>query len=191
MQAHAVAVRPRIPTMSGRGSAGIFTARPSPRPEGYRDKPDFCGNRLVESLPKTLVCAFERSHACRNTAHPPLSDIIPPDCLADFFRRPPLDNETRQIKLHFGDYYIDGPIFLKSGVFIDGDWKDEYPTFCWLVLYDGDSNTVTGEDAMVVVDGVTGGEVCWCCEGAVGLHGTAVVVPIYRGKSRSPRDWLP
>ncbi|CAN0295555.1 unnamed protein product, partial [Ectocarpus sp. 12 AP-2014] len=69
-----------------------------------------------------------------------------------------LDDSEVTIKLHFGDYYIDGPIFLKSGVFIDGDWKDEYPSFCWLVLYDGDSNTVTGEDAMVVVDGVTGGE---------------------------------
>ncbi|CAM9499220.1 unnamed protein product [Ectocarpus sp. 4 AP-2014] len=74
------------------------------------------------------------------------------DCVGE------LNDSEVTIKLHFGDYYIDGPIFLKSGVFIDGDWKDEYPTFCWLVLYDGDSNTVTGEDAMVVVDGATGAE---------------------------------
>ncbi|CAN0147040.1 unnamed protein product, partial [Ectocarpus fasciculatus] len=74
------------------------------------------------------------------------------DCVGE------LNDSEVTIKLHFGDYYIDGPIFLKSGVFIDGEWKDEYPTFCWLVLYDGDSNTVTGEDAMVVVDGATGAE---------------------------------
>lgn len=50
---------------------------------------------------------------------------------------------------------MDGPIFLKSGVTLEGSYSDNYPTRSFFTLYEGDNNGKTAEEAIVVVDGVT------------------------------------
>lgn len=50
---------------------------------------------------------------------------------------------------------MDGPIFLKSGVTLEGSYSDNYPTRSFFTLYEGDNNGKTAEEAILVVDGVT------------------------------------
>lgn len=57
-----------------------------------------------------------------------------------------------------GKYYIDGPIFLKSGVDLLGSWsEDDYPYETQLILH-GDEQ-VTGTDGIINAHGVTDVEV--------------------------------
>lgn len=58
-----------------------------------------------------------------------------------------------------GDFFIDGPIYMKSGVTLDGSWIDEAPVFSFLWLYEGSNFGNVAEDAVIVVDGVTDAEV--------------------------------
>jgi len=51
-----------------------------------------------------------------------------------------------------GDYFVDGPIFLKSGVSFSGTWSDDTPNYTTFQLYQGENNGKTSEDAMFVVD---------------------------------------
>eukprot|EP00904_Undaria_pinnatifida_P008259 jgi/Undpi1/4563/HiC_scaffold_18.g07917.m1 len=70
------------------------------------------------------------------------------DCVGE------LDDTIVYITLKKGDYFIDGPVFLKSGVTLDGEYSDDSPNWTTFLLYE-DSNTVqTGEDAIMVIDGV-------------------------------------
>lgn len=61
-----------------------------------------------------------------------------------------------QVKLLTGDYFVDGPLFLKSGVSFDGSVSDDSPNHTYLELYQGENNGKTYEDAMFVIDGGTG-----------------------------------
>ncbi|CAM9500688.1 unnamed protein product [Scytosiphon promiscuus] len=70
------------------------------------------------------------------------------DCVGE------LNDAEITINLQYGEYYVDGPIFVKSGVTLDGHWYDD-SEWCELVLY-GDDDGVTGEEAIIVLDGVTG-----------------------------------
>lgn len=58
-----------------------------------------------------------------------------------------------QLNLRTGDHYVDGPVFLKSGVTISGRISDDSPNYTTFILYDGDNNGKTSEDAMLVIDG--------------------------------------
>lgn len=44
---------------------------------------------------------------------------------------------------------------MKSGVTLDGTKTDAWPNWTNFVLYDGGDNGNTGEDAIIVFDGVT------------------------------------
>lgn len=50
---------------------------------------------------------------------------------------------------------MDGPVFVKSGVTLDGEYSDDSPNWTTFRLYEGANNGNTAEDAMVVIDGVT------------------------------------
>lgn len=50
---------------------------------------------------------------------------------------------------------MDGPVFVKSGVTIEGDYSDDSPGWTFFRLYEGANNGNTAEDAVVVIDGVT------------------------------------
>ncbi|CAM9327321.1 unnamed protein product, partial [Hapterophycus canaliculatus] len=73
------------------------------------------------------------------------------DCVGE------LNDSEITVNLFYGEYYVNGPIFLKSGVTLDGYWYDD-SEWCELMLY-SDGDDVTGEEAMVVIDGVTGASV--------------------------------
>lgn len=64
-----------------------------------------------------------------------------------------------KINLSNGDYFLDGPIFVKSGVIINGGYSDDAPNYPFFQFYNGPNSESTGEDAMIVIDGVTGAEV--------------------------------
>lgn len=68
---------------------------------------------------------------------------------------------TLSPKINFqrGDYYLDGPIYLKSGVTLGGGFSDDAPRWPFLQLYDDPNSGNTVEDAIIVVDGATGAEV--------------------------------
>lgn len=61
--------------------------------------------------------------------------------------------------MHLGDHYVDGPIFIKSGVTLSGSWIDESPTFSFLYVYGDSSSINTGEDGIIVIDGAIDAEV--------------------------------
>ncbi|CAM9670164.1 unnamed protein product [Ascophyllum nodosum] len=62
---------------------------------------------------------------------------------------------TGTVTLTMGDYYVDGNIFMKSGVFLNGDYSiDDSPHTTDLILED-DAAGNTAIDAIIVVDGVT------------------------------------
>lgn len=50
---------------------------------------------------------------------------------------------------------MDGPVFIKSGVTLEGDQSDDYPAWTFFKLHEGANNENTEEDAMMVFDGVT------------------------------------
>lgn len=70
-----------------------------------------------------------------------------------------LDDTIVHINMILGDFFIDGPIYIKSGVTLDGSWIDESPVFSFLWLYEGSNFGSVTEDAVIVVDGVTDAEV--------------------------------
>jgi len=61
-----------------------------------------------------------------------------------------------QVNVERGDFFIDGPLFLKSGVSFSGTWSDDSPGFTFFNLYQGENNGKTSEDAVFVVDGGRG-----------------------------------
>lgn len=61
--------------------------------------------------------------------------------------------------MHLGDHFVDGPIFMKSGVTLSGSWIAESPQFSFLSVYEGSSNSNTGETGIIVIDGATDAEV--------------------------------
>ncbi|CAM9220801.1 unnamed protein product [Pylaiella littoralis] len=75
------------------------------------------------------------------------------DCVGE------LNDSTFYLNLRTGDHYVDGPVFLKSGVTISGRISGDSPNYTTFILYDGDNNGKTSEDAMLVIDGVVGGVV--------------------------------
>lgn len=64
--------------------------------------------------------------------------------------------------MHLGDHFVDGPIFIKSGVTLSGSWIAESPQFSFLFVYEGSNNRNTGEDGIIVIDGATDAEVRNC-----------------------------
>ena len=61
--------------------------------------------------------------------------------------------------MRLGDYFVDRPIFIKSGVTLSGSWIDEAPTFTFLLVYEGSNSRNSGEDGIIVIDGATDAEV--------------------------------
>ncbi len=64
-----------------------------------------------------------------------------------------------QLNVQKGDFFVDGPLFLKSGVSFSGTWSDDSPNYTKFKLYPGENNGNTTEDAIFVVDGGRGGVV--------------------------------
>lgn len=71
----------------------------------------------------------------------------------------PPDLPNTQISLSTGDYFLDGPIFIKSGVTLGGGYSDDAPNYPFFQIYDGPNTASTTEDAMIVIDGATNAEV--------------------------------
>ncbi|CAM9952012.1 unnamed protein product [Ascophyllum nodosum] len=61
---------------------------------------------------------------------------------------------TGTVSLPLGDYFVDGNIFMKSGVTLDGDNAEDRPSETYIFLEDGAAGN-TAIDAIIVVDGVT------------------------------------
>ena len=70
----------------------------------------------------------------------------------------PLGFFHQKIQLYLGNYYLDGPIFFKSGVTISGRFNVEFTTYTDLVFYEGANSGNTAEEAIVVFDHATGAE---------------------------------
>lgn len=64
----------------------------------------------------------------------------------------------QQIEFQLGEYYLDGPIFVKSGVTISGQYSSEFTTYTEFILYEGDNIGISGEDGIIVIDSVKGAE---------------------------------
>ena len=58
-----------------------------------------------------------------------------------------------------GGFFVNGPIFLKSNVTLDGAWNPEFGTWSYFYVYDGPNIRSTGEDAVIVIDGATSAQV--------------------------------
>ena len=54
-----------------------------------------------------------------------------------------------------GDFFLDGPVFIKNGVTLSGGVNPEGPITTFFILYEGDNNGNTAEEAVIVIDGVT------------------------------------
>ena len=81
----------------------------------------------------------------RNVASPP---PLPPHLVSE-----------SKIKLELGEYFLDGPIFVKSGVTLSGMYSSDSSSYTELVLYDGANNENAAEEAIIVIADVTGAEV--------------------------------
>ena len=53
------------------------------------------------------------------------------------------------------DSFMDGPVFVKSGVTLSGGKSDDAPGYTFFKVYDGENNGNSAEDATVVIDGAT------------------------------------
>lgn len=71
------------------------------------------------------------------------------DCVGE------LDDSTVHITFRTGDYFLDGPVFVKSGVTLQGATSDDYPAWTYFNLHEGANNDNTAEEAILVFDGVT------------------------------------
>lgn len=54
-----------------------------------------------------------------------------------------------------GEFYLNGPIFVKSGVTLNGDFVAESWSFTNFVVYEDSTTSGAGEDAIIVIDGAT------------------------------------
>ena len=52
-------------------------------------------------------------------------------------------------------FFVNGPIFLKSNVTLQGQLNVEFSTWSDFYVYDGPNISGTGEDAVIVIDGAT------------------------------------
>eukprot|EP00752_Nemacystus_decipiens_P014962 g13321.t1 len=65
------------------------------------------------------------------------------------------DTATGTVVLDLGNWFVDGNIFMKSGVFLDGGFNgDEPPNFTGIILQEGAAGK-TDIDAIVVMDGIS------------------------------------
>eukprot|EP00904_Undaria_pinnatifida_P008260 jgi/Undpi1/4564/HiC_scaffold_18.g07918.m1 len=72
------------------------------------------------------------------------------DCVGE------LNDASVHIGLQRGDYFLDGPVFVKSGVTLDGGKSDDAPTSTFFNVYEGDgSRNKAAEDAVIVISGAT------------------------------------
>lgn len=60
---------------------------------------------------------------------------------------------------------MDGPIYLKSGINLDGTFSAEFSDYTELRFYEGARASEAGENAMVVVDGISDAQASACCSG--------------------------
>lgn len=69
----------------------------------------------------------------------------------------PGDVMGTQVRLFAGNYYIDGPIYLKDGITLTGSFDSTAIRYyhARLNLYSGSNTSRTQEDAMVILDGVS------------------------------------
>ena len=65
---------------------------------------------------------------------------------------------TRKINMQEGDFFLDGPVFVKNGVTLSGQFNVEFGLYTYFILYESDSNGNTAEEAVVVINGVTNAE---------------------------------
>ncbi|CAM9688931.1 unnamed protein product, partial [Scytosiphon promiscuus] len=61
------------------------------------------------------------------------------------------DAATGTIILPQGNFYVDGNIFMKSGIFLDGRFSEDEPYYTGVILEEGAAGN-TDIDAMVVMD---------------------------------------
>lgn len=73
-----------------------------------------------------------------------------PSLIFDVRRGP----QVGSVNLVMGEYYMDGPIFLKSGVDLLGTWSEDDAPYETEFILHGDA-TVAGTDGVINADGVT------------------------------------
>ncbi|CAN0272345.1 unnamed protein product [Ascophyllum nodosum] len=71
------------------------------------------------------------------------------DCVGE------LDETAVTVMPSGSGFFVNGPIFLKSNVTLEGDWNPEFGTWSNFYVYDGPNISSTGEDAVIVIDGAT------------------------------------
>eukprot|EP00752_Nemacystus_decipiens_P007213 g6456.t1 len=64
------------------------------------------------------------------------------------------DSATGRVFLPRGSWYVDGNIFMKSGVFLDGRYSWDWPYFTGIILEEGAAGK-TDVDAIIVMDGIS------------------------------------
>eukprot|EP00904_Undaria_pinnatifida_P006174 jgi/Undpi1/2687/HiC_scaffold_14.g06065.m1 len=63
------------------------------------------------------------------------------------------EDPAPEVNLEMGDYYLDGPVFLKSGVSLIGDWSEDDSPYETQFHVHGSG---TGADGVINADGVSG-----------------------------------
>ena len=58
-----------------------------------------------------------------------------------------------------GDYFVDSPVYIKSGVTLSGSSGESCEVCTHMLAYEGSNNGNTEEDGIVVIDGVIDAEV--------------------------------
>lgn len=61
--------------------------------------------------------------------------------------------QTPEVNLIMGDYYLDGPVFLKSGIHLNGIWSEDDSPYETQFSMHGSG---TGADGVINADGVSG-----------------------------------
>lgn len=93
----------------------------------------------------------DKAGSCHVQSRTHVAYSSPPRCLPK--------HAYTQIDFTNGDYFLDGPIFIKSGVTLNGGYTDDSPNYPFFRLYDGPNTASTTEDAVIVIDGTADAEV--------------------------------
>eukprot|EP00904_Undaria_pinnatifida_P008254 jgi/Undpi1/4559/HiC_scaffold_18.g07913.m1 len=65
-----------------------------------------------------------------------------------------LDDSTVTVHMVGGDFFVDGPVYIKSGVTLSGSSSESCEVCTHMLAYEGSNNGNTEEDGIVVIDGV-------------------------------------
>lgn len=66
---------------------------------------------------------------------------------------PSFPSQAPDVNLKMGDYYLDGPVFLKTGIHLNGRWSEDDSPYETQFHMHGSG---TGADGVINADGVLG-----------------------------------